>query len=137
MARGPEPEERGRIAERLGEIGHGRDPDSAGDEQRPRHRQVEAVAERAEDVDRVSGIERAERARARADRVDEESELARRGDAEAHGPREQPSGRLQHEELARDSGHELAALEAEQRVRPDPLVPDHREPLSASFPSRK
>ena len=62
----------------------------------------EAVAERAEDVDRVAGLERGERARPGPDRVDQERELARRREAEAHRPRQQPPGRLEHEELARD-----------------------------------
>ena len=42
-----------------------------------------------------------ERPRSRADRVDQERELAGRREAEAHRPRQQPAGRLEHEELAR------------------------------------
>ena len=62
-----------------------------------------------EDVDLVSGLERAERAGARADRIDQERELARRREAEAHRPRQQPARRLEHEELARPAGVEPAA----------------------------
>ena len=51
--------------------------------------------------DLVAGPRGAERARARADRVDQEAELALRREAERHRPRQQPSGRLEHEELTR------------------------------------
>ena len=121
MVVGAEAEDRGRAAERLGEVRHRRDPDAAGDEERPLDREVEAVPERAEDVDRVARPERAERPRARADRIDEERELARRRQAEAHRPRKHAAGSLEHEELARDARLERAALESEERVRADVL----------------
>ena len=65
------------------------------------------------------------------DRLDEERELARRRLAEAHRPREEQPGRLEHEELAGKPGLEPAPLEPEQRVRPDLLRPSDGEKLPA------
>ena len=110
-----------RVLERLGEVRQRRDPDPAADEQRPRHVEAEAVPERPEDRDLVAGLERGERARARADRVDQERELAARREAERHRPRQHAAGRLEHEELARDARIEPAARHAQQRVRADRL----------------
>ena len=115
----PEAEQRRRMAQRLGEIGQRRDPDSAADEQRALDREIEAVAERAEHVDRVARGERAERACPGADRVDEERELPFRREAEAHRAREHAPRGLEHEELPGSPGLETAPLDAEERVRPD------------------
>ena len=54
------------------------DADAAADEQRPLDVEVEAVPERAEHVQLVAGLERAERTRAGPDRIDQEGELAAR-----------------------------------------------------------
>jgi len=48
--------------------------------------------------------------------IDEEGELVRGCETEAHRPRQWPAGRLEHEELARDSGFDLAPLNPKQRV---------------------
>ena len=72
----PEAEHRRRRAERLREVRQRRDPDAAADEERPLDVEPEAVAERAEDVDRVAGLERGERLRPGPDRVEQERELA-------------------------------------------------------------
>ena len=82
-------------------------------------RRVEAVAERAEHVDRLSRPEGAERLCAAAEGFDEERELPRRREAEAHRPRQEPSRRLEHEELPRPSRVDVAALDPQERVRPD------------------
>ena len=63
--------------------------------------------------DLVAGPRRAERARARADRVDEEAELALGREAERHRPRQQPSRRLEHEELPGDARVERRRARAE------------------------
>ena len=78
-------------SERGGEKRQRRDADAAADEQGPPDVEVEAVPERAEDVELVAGLERAERTRAGADRVDQEGELARGRQAQAHRPRQHPS----------------------------------------------
>ena len=75
----PEAEQRGRPAECLGEIREGSDADAAADEERPPHREVEAVAERPGHPDRVRAGERGDRACPAPDRIDEERELARPG----------------------------------------------------------
>ena len=115
-----EAEHRRRAAERLREVRQRRDADAAADEQRPRRRRggsrCRAGRRRAISSPR---LERAERPRARADRVDQERELAGRREAEAHRPRQQAAGRLEHEELARHARVEPAALDAQQRVRAD------------------
>ena len=116
---GAEPEDRRRIAQRLREVRHRRDPDAACDEQRPLDIQVEAVAERAEHVDCIAGPEIAQRTRPRADRVEEEGKLAGRRLAEAHRPRQHTAGRLEHEELAGRARLDRAAREPQQGVRPD------------------
>ena len=110
-----------RTLERLGEVRQRRDPDPAADEQRPRHVEPEAVAERAEDGDLVAGLERGERARARADRVDQERELAARREAERHRPRQHAARRLEHEELPGMPGSSPPRVDAQQRVRADRL----------------
>ncbi len=79
----------------------------------------------------------AQRTRPRADRVDEERELTGRRLAQAHRPREHASGCLEHEELAGNARLEIAALEAQQRVRPDRLGADDGQSLAAaSRPAR-
>ena len=55
------------------------------------------------------------------DRIDQKRELAGRREAERKRARQQPPGRLEHEELARRPGIEVSALEAEQRVGADRL----------------
>ena len=116
-----EAEDRRRAAELLGQVRKRCDPDPAADEQRPRDVEVEAVAERAEHVELVPGLERAERARAGPDRIDQEGQLAGLREADAHRPRQHAARRLEHEELARDACVEAALLEPKQCVRPDLL----------------
>ena len=87
-------------------------PMPAADEQRPRHVEPEAVAERTEDVDAVARLERGERTRPGPDRVEQERELARRREAERHRPRQHAARRLEHEELAGDARIERAAVDA-------------------------
>jgi hypothetical protein len=65
----------------------------------------------------VQLVRRADRPRPGADRIDQERELAGRREAERHRPRQQPAGRLEHEELAGDAGVEPAAVDAQQRVQ--------------------
>ncbi len=120
-----------RATQCLGEVRHGRDPDAAGDQERALDAQIEAVAERSEDVDPRSGLERAERARPRADRLHQEPELPRRRLAEAHGARQHATGHLEHEELTRHARVEAAALQAEQRVRADRVTPEDGQRLAA------
>ena len=86
-----EAEDRRRLPEHLRQVRQRGDADAAADEQRPRDVEVEAVAERAEHVELVAGVEGAERTRAGADRVDQEGELARGREAEAHRPRQHAS----------------------------------------------
>ncbi len=127
-------------SERLGQVGHRGEPDPTRDEEGLGDVEVEAVSERAEDVDRLAGREGTERAGSRADRVDEERELTRRRLAEAHRARQQAPGRLEHEELTGDAGLERSPLETDQRIRADRLVLDDREQLApgvhASIPIR-
>src|SRR5207249_954135 len=73
-----EAEHDGWKAQRLGEIRERRHADAASDEERALDVEAVAVAERPEHVDRVAGLELAERRRSGPDRVDEERELARR-----------------------------------------------------------
>ena len=145
VALAAEAEHDGREAQRLREIRKRRHPDPPADEERPLHVEPVAVAERAEDVDPVAGFEHAERLRARADRIDEERELAGRREAERECPRQEPAGRLEHEELARHSGVDPAPLEPQQRVRPDrldranatPFASQHRSAPGARRPARR
>jgi hypothetical protein len=122
----PEPEERGGAAERCAQIRHRRDSDPAGDQERPRDVEVEAVPERAEHRDHIASSQRTQGARAGPDGVDQEPELALRREAQAHRPREHAPGRLEHEELARRPRLEPASLDAEERVRPN--ARDTRDP---------
>ena len=135
-----EPEDRRRAAQDLGDIRHRRDPDPARYEKRPRNVQVEAVSERSEDVDRVTGRQSAESARPGADRIDEELELTAWRATEAHRAREHSPRRLEHEELPRDAGFEIASREPEERVRADLLGAERSELLAtrvhASIPMR-
>src|SRR5262249_60878745 len=108
-----------------------RDADAAADEQRPADLEVEAVAERAEDVQLVLRLEDAERARPGPDRVDQKGELAARREAEAHRSRQEPTGRLEHEELPRHARIDPAAPHAQERVGPDPLVREDLTPLAS------
>ncbi len=78
MALGAKAQNDGRMTQRRREVRHRRDSDAACDEKRPVNVQIEAVSERAENVNRVAGRERAERARARAYRVDQKRELTGR-----------------------------------------------------------
>ena len=81
-------------------------------------------------MDCIRHSEIAERARPGSDRVDQKRELAGGSEAEAHGPWEQPPGRLEHEELARDTRVESTPLEPQERVRPNPFAADRRESLA-------
>ena len=112
VPRAAEAEHRRRIPKPLGEVRQRGDPDPAADEQRPLDVEPEAVAEWAEDRDPVSGLERAERARAGPDRVDQEAELVAGREREAHRPRQQPARRSEHEELSRAAGLDLAAFDS-------------------------
>ena len=102
--------------------------------------EVEAVAERPEDVDRVTCGQRAESPCPGADRIDEELELAAWRATQAHRTREHSPRCLEHEELPRDPWIELASLEPEERVRADLLDPDRPQLLAtrvhASIPMR-
>ena len=79
--------DRRRASERVGEVWERRDSDPTADQQRPLDVEPEAVAERAEDRQPITGLQRAERPRAGADRIDQERELARGCETEAHRPR--------------------------------------------------
>src|SRR5207342_1621623 len=92
--------------------------------------EVEAVAERAEHVQPLAALELAERPRPRADRIDQERQLARGRKADAHRPRQHPTWSLEHEELAGDARIELAAIDAEQRVGTDGLGCDDAAALT-------
>ena len=72
-----EAEHRRRMAQLLRQVRERRDADPAAHEERALDVHPEAVAERPEDRQRVAALERRERARARADRVDQEPELVR------------------------------------------------------------
>src|SRR5262249_31075975 len=91
-------------------------------EERPRDVEIEAVAERPEDVDRSIRLKSAERPRAGPDRIDEERELSGRRLAETHGSRKHAPRRLEHEELSRNARFEASPSEPEQHVRADRLV---------------
>ena len=137
MELGAKAQNDGRMTQHRREVRHRRDSDAACDEKRPVDVQVEAVSERAENVDRLAGLERAERTCARPYRVDQERELAGRRLAQAHRAREHSAGSLEHEELAGYPGLELSSLQSEERVRPDLLRREHRKPLPASRPPTK
>src|SRR5262249_13831065 len=87
-----------------------------------------ALPERPEDADLVAGAQPAQRLRPRPDRVDEEGELAGRREAERERPGQQASRSLEHEELSRHAGLELAALETQERVRPEELGTEDAKP---------
>src|SRR5215210_7144800 len=125
-----EAEQRVRPAERGGQERERRDADPAPDEQRALDVEAEAVAERPEHREAVPAAEAAEGERAGADRIDQERELTLRGEAEAHRTRQQPSRRLEHEELTRHALVDAAARDAQRRVRPDGLRRDDAQPLS-------
>ncbi len=137
MAFRPKPKDCGGIAERGSEIRHRCDSDSAGNEHRPVDVEIEAISERAEDVNCLAGSKCAESPRAGADRVDQKRELPRRRLAEAHRTREHSPGRLEHEELTWHSGLEFPSLEPQQRVGADGLGSGDQQALPTSFPSRK
>ena len=67
-----------------------------------RHVEPVAVAERAEDVDALAGVELRERDGAGADRIDQKRQLAAGRETQRERPRQQAAGRLEHEELAGD-----------------------------------
>ena len=123
------PSTAGGDAELLREVRERRDADAAADEQRPLDVEPEAVAERAEDVDRLARLEGASACVPGPIGSMQEGELTGRREAEAHRPRQQPAGRLEHEELPRDPRLEPAALDLEERVRPDRV--DSQRPLAA------
>src|SRR5438067_11759358 len=119
-----EAEDGRRVLARVRRVDERRDPDSAADEEGSLDVEPEAVPERAEDVDRLAGIERAQRPGSGADRVDQEGELCGGREAEAHRAREQPAGRLEHEELAGPAWLEPAAPKPQERVRAHRLDSD-------------
>ena len=84
------------------EVRERRDADAAADEERLLDVEPVAVAERAEDVELVARLDRGQRAGSGPDRLEQEAQLAGRRLAEAHRARQQPSRRLEHEELARE-----------------------------------
>jgi hypothetical protein len=133
MALGAESQERRWVAERLCEVWQRSDPHPTSDEQWSLDVEVEAVPERAEDVDRPAGPQGAERLRARPHGLEQERQLTDWRLAKAHRAREKSSGRLEHEELPGHTGVELSATEPQQRVRPDLLRSDDLEPLTASL----
>jgi hypothetical protein len=125
------------VAERFRQIRHRRDSNASCNEEWTVDVEVEAVSERAEDVDRVTRLERAERSRAGSDRIDEKRELTRRRLAEAHRAREHPSGCLEHEELTRHARLELSSFKAHERVRPDELGRGDARSLPPCVPPRE
>src|SRR4249919_3005729 len=96
-----EPEHGRRVPERLREVRERRDADASTNQQRTRNVEIEAVAEGPEDVDRRSRSECTEGASSPAQGLHEKGQLTGRRQAEAHGTREQATGRLEHEELTR------------------------------------
>jgi len=92
--------------------------------------EAEALAERAEHVNRVAWLERREGTCPRTDRVEQEPELAAGSKAERHRARQHAAGRLKHEELARNPGIDAAALETDERVGPERLDRDDSTTLA-------
>ena len=82
----------------------------------------------------LTGAERAERARAGPDRVDQEAQLACAREAERHRARQDVPGRVEHEELAGHAGVDRAGLDAQERVRPDRLGAGDPQLLSSHAP---
>jgi hypothetical protein len=105
----------------LREIGKRSDADASGHEHRALDVQTEAVPERAEHGEALARYERRERPRSRPHRVDQERELTRRRQAEAHRPREHVAGWSQHEELAGAARIHASAPHAQEHVRADRL----------------
>src|SRR6185369_2910986 len=92
--------------------------------------------ERPRHPNRVPARERGDRSGPVPDRIDEERELARPGETEAEGARQDASGRLEHEELAGLPWVEPAARQPDERVRPHRLVAAYRETFCAHVVSR-
>ena len=122
VMRAPEAEHGRRLTERLGQVRERRDADASAYEERPRDVDVEAVAQRSEHMDRLSRPEGAKRLCSSAEGFDEERELPRRREAEAHRARQEPPGRLEHEELPRPPRIDVSSLDPQERVRPDALA---------------
>jgi hypothetical protein len=129
---GAEPEDRGWALELPGQIGERRDSDPPADKERSLLIEAVAVAQRAEDVELVARFNRAESLGSRADRFEQEAQLAGRRLAEAHRARKQSSGRLEHEELAGNAGIESTALDPDQRVGADGFVGDDSKRFSSA-----
>jgi len=120
---GAEPEHGGRRAAKgLGEVRKRREADAATDEERPLDIEPVAVAKRAEDVDLVSRLERAERLGAWTDGIQQKCELAGRRETERERPGQQAPRRLEHEELPRRARIERASLEPQERVEANRLA---------------
>ena len=83
-------------------------------------------------MDLLARLDRCEGPRARPDRLEEERELARWRLAEAHRARQEPAGRLEHEELPGHARVDVAALHADERVGADRLVGDDSKPASSA-----
>ena len=112
-------EDRRNVSEHLGDVGKGRDPDAATDDQRVPDIEVEAVPERAKDVEPVAGMQGAQGAGSRADGVDQKAQLAVLDAAERHRARQDVTRRVKHEELPGTPGLDSPGRDTKQRVWPD------------------
>ena len=115
----------------VGEVRKRSDADAAADEERFLDVEPVAVPERAEDVELVARFGRGQRAGSRPDRLEQEAELTGKRLAEAHRARQEPSRRLEHEELARAARLEPASFDPDQRIGAD--RPRWRRTLSRSL----
>ena len=125
----PEPEHDRWISERLGRYGNGAIPIPPPTSSGRATSRSKPFPSGPKTWSCNARLERAQSACTRPDRVDEEGELARRRQAEAHRPRQEPARRLEHEELPGRPWVDGAALEPEQRVRADRLPRDDAEEL--------
>src|SRR5947207_5690080 len=121
MRGGSESEERRRPVQRLRQVRKRCYADPAADEERSLDVEAVAVSEGTEDRNPVAGLEGAKSPRSRPDRVDQEGELAGWRETEAHRPRQEAAGCLEHEELAGSARLEAAAVHTQERVRADLL----------------
>ena len=142
MALAPEPEDRrAPPPSASARYGSGAIPIATCDEERPRDAQVEAVAERAEDVDRAHRPP-ARTARAFPCRSGSMRKSSSPGGAwhRLIGRGEHAAGHLEHEELTGLSRVDAAALEPEERVGAERLAAEDGQALApgvhASIPMR-
>ena len=122
------------VSERYGK---GAIPIPPADEQRPVDLEVEAVSERPEEMDRSTFPQGGQSSGARTDGLEEERQLPRWGEAEAHRAREELTRGFEHEELSRYPGLQPTALQPEQHVRTDLLRPADARSLPARWSSAK